>query len=105
MKEYIPIISVFEQNGQNYVLSWKNGNLPPKVYYEIEDEYGRIIDGEASTAAPFSLPKLGAGYYRIRLKEADEEQTALLIISPQQAFSGTKIKTTDLLLCILANMI
>ena len=88
MTNYISSISVFEQNGQAYTLSWQKNNLPQSLAYEIEDEYGRIIKGNIETSKDFILPKLGVGYYHLRLQTKDDKQDSLIIIAPQKAYTS-----------------
>ena len=87
MTNYIPSISVFEQKGQAFVLKWQIQNLPLSFAYEIEDEYGRIISGNIETSKDFTLPKLGVGYYHLRLQADDNKQDSLIIIAPQKALA------------------
>lgn len=86
MINYISPISVFEQNGQAFIISWQTQALPQSLAYEIEDEYGRIISGNIETSSDFILPKLGVGYYHLRLQAKDDKQDSLIIISPQKAY-------------------
>lgn len=86
MTNYVSLISVFEQNGQAYILSWQTQTMPQSLAYEIEDEYGRIISGSIETSTDFTLPKLGVGYYHLRLQDKDNQQDSLIIIAPQKAY-------------------
>lgn len=86
MLNYVSTVSVFEQKGQAFILSWQAQNMPQMLAYEIEDEYGRIIKGSIETTKDFTLPKLGVGYYHLRLLTEDDSQDSLLIISPQKAY-------------------
>lgn len=86
MSNYVSPISVFEQNGQDFVLSWQTQTLPQNLTYEIEDEYGRIINGNIETSKDFALPKLGVGYYHLRLLHQNNKQDSLIIIAPQRAY-------------------
>lgn len=90
MTNYISPISVFEQNGQAFILSWQAQTLPQSFVYEIEDEYGRIINGNIETSTDFTLPKLGVGYYHLRLQAKDDKQDSLLIVAPQKAYMEAK---------------
>ena len=86
MSNYVSTVSVFEQNGQAFVLSWQEQNLPQSFAYEIEDEYGRIISGNIKTSKDFILPKLAVGYYHLRLQAKTDKQDSLIIIAPQKAY-------------------
>lgn len=88
MTNYVSSISVFEQNGQDFVVSWQAQNLPPILAYEIEDEYGRIIKGNIETSKDFILPKLGVGYYHLRLQDKDNKQDSLILIAPQKTYEA-----------------
>lgn len=90
MTNYVSSISVFEQNGQAYVISWQAQTMPQSLAYEIEDEYGRMISGSIETSTDFTLPKLGVGYYHLRLQAKDDKQDSLIIIAPQKAYMEAK---------------
>ena len=93
MCKYISPIIVFEQNGQDYVISWQTSALPQSLAYEIEDEAGRIINGTADTKKDFTLPKLGVGYYHLRLRAENIDTDSLIIIAPTKAYVASAIIT------------
>lgn len=87
MREYIPSLITFNITGKDYEIAWQNAsNLPNNLEYEIEDEFGKIILGTCNITQKIKLPRLGIGYYHLRIKKEQILQDCLLLISPQRAY-------------------
>lgn len=52
--------------------------------YEIEDEYGRKINGDFSAAPALLLPRLNAGYHHFKISGENLSSEALLLAAPSK---------------------